>query len=799
MTAESHATDEVLLAAYRERRDEAAFQLLVERSWARSYRTALAILRDPASAEDAAQQSFIRLLESARGGEVIGAVAGWLRRVVVNEARMLLRSSGRRSRREAGAPARAPGGLDPAVALRDYMDALPEKLRLPILLHYGFDYTHAEVGLALGCPAGTASTQIRTGLEKLRQRFAADGGTLPVASIGAFLAADFGAVRVAPVPRVGELVRRMSALRAPSLPARLASRVGAKSAWAGVAVAGVALAVLVLDPSGKAPAPAPAPSPVAARVAMDGDEPVAPPAAAPRTDPEPAPEPAPRGRVPVGDASRKPEAPARLTGRVVDTKGDPLSGARVTLALLVAGKSEIDLGGAAVERQDEAVWARTRDGSVADLGSSVSAADGRFSITLSRALPPVCDLSLTGRGDGAALSARMTWGALPDCKGPIEWGDVVARPLQRVSLLVRADQAPIEGATVLLDSTLEAGRASISEATDRNGLLEVETTASAVQLTVTKPDLATEHVAAKLGERVVVDLVPESLVSGHVFDVGGRPVRDARVLAYEGDPPSLTGETTTDAGGAYVLHGLRTGRAYQVSVVPRDGGLKGAALRVTAPSATADATLEGAGKVVVAVTRAKRPGLTPDGPGSTTIYFAPTDPIVFCLELRDAGGDWSKVAQWSPLAKIGPPDEGPAAATFDEVVPGTYRVIVHDVGLAPAMTDPFVVAGGAEPVRVSADLKAGRGARGRVVNRDGQPVAEAAITITVGKEKVEIGSTFEDGSFQVDELVPDDVVLEISKDGKTTTVTVGAAQKTVPDVVLPVKGSEPAPVERKFE
>ncbi len=200
---ESPGTDEALFRALRETSASESLSSLMERHWERSYRTALAILRDPASAEDAAQQAFVRVVEAARAGRELDPFAAWLKTVVVNEARMTLRSRRRRASHEERAAMDRSGGagdVDPVAGLREYAERLPEKLRIPLLLHYGLGLSHTEVAEALRVPRPTASTWIKSGVERLRAT--ALGSAVLLAGDADEVLGKALSVRGSPVPRV---------------------------------------------------------------------------------------------------------------------------------------------------------------------------------------------------------------------------------------------------------------------------------------------------------------------------------------------------------------------------------------------------------------------------------------------------------------------------------------------------------------------------------------------------------------------------------------------------------------------
>jgi RNA polymerase sigma-70 factor (ECF subfamily) len=173
VTVPGPATDEALYERFRDERDEAALDALVARHWEPLYRLAASIVRDPGEAEDMAQEALVRLVAAARAGTRLDPVIGWLRAVLVNDARKVLRGRNRRARRETEAATRTARResqpVDPVATLRDYVDALPEKHQLPVLLHFGLGLTHIEVAAALETPASTVSLWIKEGLERLRR------------------------------------------------------------------------------------------------------------------------------------------------------------------------------------------------------------------------------------------------------------------------------------------------------------------------------------------------------------------------------------------------------------------------------------------------------------------------------------------------------------------------------------------------------------------------------------------------------------------------------------------------------
>ena len=154
---------------------------LVERHHAEIYRYALAMLRDPAAAEDAAQISFERAF-GALGRYPEGrirrlALRAWLYRITLNVVRNLVRDERRevavaempeelsaRSRTASGPEEHSEAWLDAAAAL----GKLPERQRVAVVLRYLADLPYAEITQATGWPENTAKTLVRRGVGRLR-------------------------------------------------------------------------------------------------------------------------------------------------------------------------------------------------------------------------------------------------------------------------------------------------------------------------------------------------------------------------------------------------------------------------------------------------------------------------------------------------------------------------------------------------------------------------------------------------------------------------------------------------------
>ena len=108
-------------------------------------RIALSIVHSEHDAQDAVQQALLRVWERRESVDE-ARLKAYLTRAVINACRDVQRARMRSVPRET-MPERA--YEPPDTALRDAIDALPENLRTPLLLHYMEGYSEREIATAL--------------------------------------------------------------------------------------------------------------------------------------------------------------------------------------------------------------------------------------------------------------------------------------------------------------------------------------------------------------------------------------------------------------------------------------------------------------------------------------------------------------------------------------------------------------------------------------------------------------------------------------------------------------------------
>jgi RNA polymerase sigma-70 factor (ECF subfamily) len=177
-----------------QRGNTAAFAVLMRRYNRRLYRTARAILKDDAAAEDALQEGYVaayRHLGEFRGDAQLST---WLTRIVVNQALQALRKTRREQvvvlfderaderadeQQQAAAADSSLAGPEKAM-LRTEMrrlierkiDDLPEGYRTVFMLREIEDMTVEETATALGIPAATVRSRLFRAKARLRESLA---------------------------------------------------------------------------------------------------------------------------------------------------------------------------------------------------------------------------------------------------------------------------------------------------------------------------------------------------------------------------------------------------------------------------------------------------------------------------------------------------------------------------------------------------------------------------------------------------------------------------------------------------
>jgi RNA polymerase sigma-70 factor (ECF subfamily) len=164
-----------------------AFDQLVVRHQAAVFRAALAALRSPADAEEAAQDALVRAWQKLGAFRGDSSFRTWLLSIAWNRALSRRRSMSawfaRRAPVEAADRVRV-DGAGPLDALRQReltrhvtaaIDGLSPKLRDALLLAQAGEYGYDEIAAMLQVPVGTLKSRVFDARRKVKQRLAALG------------------------------------------------------------------------------------------------------------------------------------------------------------------------------------------------------------------------------------------------------------------------------------------------------------------------------------------------------------------------------------------------------------------------------------------------------------------------------------------------------------------------------------------------------------------------------------------------------------------------------------------------
>ena len=132
------------------------------------YRLALCRTQNIADAEDVYQDVFLRLFSQSAGDWDGEHLRAWLIRTTLNRCADLHRF---RIRRPVLPLEELPDMVqmtDETAELWDAVARLPEKLRIPIHLHYGEGYSTEEIAAMLRVPSATVRTRLHRARTKLK-------------------------------------------------------------------------------------------------------------------------------------------------------------------------------------------------------------------------------------------------------------------------------------------------------------------------------------------------------------------------------------------------------------------------------------------------------------------------------------------------------------------------------------------------------------------------------------------------------------------------------------------------------
>lgn len=167
--------------------DRAAGRRFYDEYATRIYRLVYRMTADAQLAQDLTQDIFIRAFKALEDFRGESSLFTWLHQIAVRMTLNALRTVKRRVGREV--PVNEPDTMealvhdtvdipalpDPALARRvaEEAEALPEALRLTLIMHDVEGYTHGEIAAVLGVPEGTCRARLSEARARLRRALSA--------------------------------------------------------------------------------------------------------------------------------------------------------------------------------------------------------------------------------------------------------------------------------------------------------------------------------------------------------------------------------------------------------------------------------------------------------------------------------------------------------------------------------------------------------------------------------------------------------------------------------------------------
>jgi RNA polymerase sigma factor (sigma-70 family) len=561
-TGSEQLLDRQLLDRFTSQREEAAFTALVRRHGPLVLGVCRRILPNGQDAEDAFQATFLTLARRAGSVGRQGSLSGWLYQVAYHTAVRLRASAATRVARERHVIPRLPGdplsevtGRELLTVLDAELQQLPERYRTPLVLCHLEGKTRDEAAQQLGCSVSTLKRRLAEGQDRLRRRLTRRGLTLSAALLATGLAQSTATATVPALLASATSKVAMGVSAGKALSSLVSVRVAALSQGSGTTLAmsklkvvtGIVLALSLIGTSAgwlthRAQAQKPA------ELAAD-DLKGKPSVPLPKEDQK-----YPPSQEPTQSLA---DAPITIEGKVVDPDGKPVAGAAVALLRKLPPPPR---------GQDVPFLHLPED----LLGQTTTDQDGRYSWTLSQA-----DLKkMRETTELTVLAGAKNFG--------LGWQSAAVKPNQDPVVVRLSPEQPVRGRLVDLQGQPTAGVKVHVLSVDKDGAerLELSEPASGLpgwpepvvtdeegrfvlhglnqQMSVTvriHDERFALHDLVLNGDAVTLPLAPPRIIEGRVvYADTGNPVANLVVYALAHDdglirPRSLS--TRTDEEGRY--------------------------------------------------------------------------------------------------------------------------------------------------------------------------------------------------------------------------------------------------------
>jgi RNA polymerase sigma factor (sigma-70 family) len=188
------ANDAILFERWRKRGDAEAFAEIVSRYSGMVYATCRRVLRNPADAQDAAQECFIELMRARV--EPSPTLGPWLHTVAVRRSLDRFKSARRRRQREMDHPQgqetvqTEPETSELLALIDEAIAELPETLRGLVVGRFLENRTHVDLATADGISEATVRYRLNKGIERVRTFLKRRGVSVSASALAAVMGSE---------------------------------------------------------------------------------------------------------------------------------------------------------------------------------------------------------------------------------------------------------------------------------------------------------------------------------------------------------------------------------------------------------------------------------------------------------------------------------------------------------------------------------------------------------------------------------------------------------------------------------
>lgn len=158
--------------------DAGAIEEIVEKYKRQVFAFIVRMVNERETAEDLFQETWLRVIRSARGFRGDAKISTWLFQIALNLCRDHIRKVGKTVMvplDEAG-PLTCEPGVDPikmlqANEVRNMVNELPVKMREVVVLRFYHDMDDREIAETVGCPYGTVKTRYHRAIKLLSKKW----------------------------------------------------------------------------------------------------------------------------------------------------------------------------------------------------------------------------------------------------------------------------------------------------------------------------------------------------------------------------------------------------------------------------------------------------------------------------------------------------------------------------------------------------------------------------------------------------------------------------------------------------